>query len=76
MADPALHGNGEACPACALRREMQAEAGEWPAVPACNRCGGSGRLGFSEARIVAETVAEARARYWPAVEARWAEMGA
>lgn len=70
MPDPTLHGNGEPCPACALRREaMDQGAIIRPDTP-CNVCAGSGRLGYATAYIVALTVAEARRIHWPAFEAR------
>lgn len=76
MPDPALHGNGDPCPACEMRREAMAARGEWPEVRDCNVCAGTGRLPREIAVIVAETVAEARRLYWPAVEARWAAHNA
>lgn len=70
MADPALHGNGYACPACALRREVEDKTEILrPEVP-CNVCKGTSRLGYSDAEIVARTVEEARRIYWPVFEAR------
>lgn len=76
MADITLHGNGEACPACALRREVQDHGAILrPDVP-CNVCGGLGRLGFTDAEICRRTVEEARRCYWPEVERRWAEQSA
>jgi hypothetical protein len=71
MPDAALHGNGYNCPACELRREEQAARGEWPRVPDCNRCKGTGRLALRTKDIVAAAVAEARAHYWPERDARW-----
>ena len=71
MADITLHGNGgEACPACALRREAEDKGADVP----CNVCGGLGRLGFSDAEICHRTVEEARRCYWPEVEQGWAEQ--
>ncbi len=67
MADPALHGNGEDCPACSLRRAddpWQRRGYDW------NRCGGSGRLTFPIEDIVAAHVADARAHYWPQFDQR------
>lgn len=70
MADPTLHGNGYACPACELRREAEDKGAILrPDVP-CNVCGGLGRLGYSDAEIVRRTVDEARRLYWPAFKAR------
>ena len=76
MADITLHGNGEACPACELRREAQDNGAVLrPEVP-CNVCKGTGRLGFTAAEICRRTVEEARRCYWPEVERRWAEQSA
>lgn len=70
--DPGLHGNGEDCPACALRRdELRADRAMAQEVP-YNFCGGTGRVGRAVAEIVREAVEWARAVYWPAAEARWA----
>lgn len=74
MADATLHGNGEACPACTLRREVQDHGVLLrPDVP-CNVCGGLGRLGFTAAEVCRRTVEEARRCYWPKVEQGWAEQ--
>lgn len=75
MPDPALHGNGHACPACELRREAE-DKGAFlrPDVP-CNVCKGVGRLPIPEAEIVRRTVEEARRVYWPAFDARTAAHG-
>ena len=68
--DPALHENGQACPACALRREKINTAEILrPPVP-CNRCGGTGRVGFSAEQIIEAAVAWARIHYWPAFDRR------
>lgn len=68
MPDPTLHGNGEDCPACALRRdELRAAAAVDQVVP-CNFCGGTGR---AVVEIIREAVAWAGEHYWPACEARW-----
>ena len=69
MRVPGLHHNGERCPACALQREAK----PWARKIACNHCGGGGWLQKPDAQIVAETVAHARATYWPAREAAFAE---
>lgn len=70
MPDPTLCENGEDCPACALRRaEDPWQRGAHP----CNRCGGTGRIAWPVARIVANHVAEARALYWPAFDKRVGE---
>lgn len=75
MADPNLHGNGEACPACQLRREAEDKGAVIRPDTPCNVCHGTGRLAFSEAEIVARTVAEARRIYWPAFDRRIAAHG-
>ena len=70
MADPTLHGNGEPCPACALRREGEdTTAVLRPEVP-CNACGGTGRAGFTDEMIIAAAAAWAREHYWPAFDRR------
>lgn len=70
MADPTLHGNGYACPACEMRREVEdMRAVLRPAVP-CNVCAGTGRLGYSDAEIVRRTVEVARRLYWPEFDRR------
>lgn len=74
MADHTLHGNGYACPACEMRREVEDKSIVLrPDVP-CNVCRGSGRLGYSDAEIVRRTVEEARRLYWPQFEARIAHV--
>jgi hypothetical protein len=73
MTDAALHGNGEPCEACALRRELQDLASlEREPVP-CNVCKGSGRVPIPDAEIVRRTVEEARRIYWPAFAKRLQE---
>lgn len=69
MPDPALHGNGEDCPACALRREGHDPAAVLRPAVACNLCGGVGRIAIPTAEIIARQCAEARA-YWAAFDAR------
>ena len=70
MADPTLDGNGEPCPACALRRQDEdTTAVLRPAVP-CNHCGGIARVALPIEQIVAAHVAWARAHYWPEFERR------
>ena len=61
--DPALHGNGYACPACELRREEAHGIGGRLDIP-CNQCGGTGRIARPILEIIAEHVAEARQHYW------------
>lgn len=71
MADLALHGNHDACPACALRREtLGAVPIAYGEVP-CNVCLGKGFLPLEKMEIVRRTCEEARRIYWPLVEARW-----
>lgn len=61
MPDPTLHGNGDDCPACELRREDD----EWQTgTHPCNNCGGTGRIPRPTLRILNETVAQARKTYW------------
>lgn len=74
MAGATLHANGYACPACALRREVEDKRAVLrPDVP-CNVCGGLGRLCYSAAEVCRRTVEEARRCYWPEVEQGWAEQ--
>ncbi len=61
MPDATLHGNGENCPACALRRENDPWQTE---CHPCNFCQSTGRVPFTEARIVADAVAWAKDHYW------------
>ncbi|MDH2325975.1 hypothetical protein QCN27_03750 [Cereibacter sp. SYSU M97828] len=71
MPDHTLHGNHDACPACAMRREeIDTRAIDRESVP-CNMCGGDGFIPLPPAEIVRRTVEHARVHYWPAVEARW-----
>ena len=74
MPDKALHGNGDNCPACELRRDELRTAGAWKQEVECNYCGGEGRLARAVADIVREHVEHARAHYWPEREARWAKQ--
>ncbi len=61
MADPTLCGNGDDCPACALRREGDPwQTGKHP----CNNCGGTGRIPRSMKDIVEQQAAQARRTYW------------
>lgn len=69
MTDRTLHGNGEPCPACALRREFRGPGLAPDPIP-CNLCGGVGRLALSDAEIVAAAVAWARVHHWPAFDRR------
>lgn len=71
MPDPALHGNGDDCPACALRREDLRASGAMDQSVPCNFCGGHGRVGRAVAAIIAEACAWAVTNYWPAKEAEW-----
>lgn len=70
MADPGLHENGEPCPACALRREAEDKTSILRTPVPCNNCGGTGRIGFSDAQIVATAAAWAREHYWPEFDRR------
>jgi hypothetical protein len=71
MPDASLHGNGDDCPACALRRdELRAARAMDQSVP-CNFCGGEGRVGRAVAAIIREACAWAIEHYWPAKEAEW-----
>ena len=68
MPAPHLHGNGLPCPACALQREARGVPRGFGRVPglACNRCGGTGLVAKSAARIVAEALRAAREGLaWP-----------
>jgi hypothetical protein len=72
MVDKTLHGNGEDCPACNLRRdELRAQHAMDQAVP-CNFCGGTGRVGIAVVDIIREAVSWAAKNYWPDREASWA----
>lgn len=70
--DAGLHGNGDDCPACALRREdLRADRAMEQSVP-CNFCGGTGRVGRAVTEIIREAVQWAASHYWPERVARWA----
>lgn len=71
MPDITLHGNGEDCPACALRRDDLRAAGAMDQVVPCNFCGGTGRVGRAVAEIIREACAWAVENYWPAREEAW-----
>jgi len=71
MPDVTLHGNGQDCPACALRRDDLRAAAAMDQVVECNFCGGSGRVGRAVADIIREAVEWAAVNYWPEREARW-----
>lgn len=70
MADPSLHCNHDACPACEMRREVadytQISRAEIP----CNVCAGKGFLTLTDTEIVRRTCEEARRTYWPEFEKR------
>lgn len=70
MTNHTLHGNGERCPACELRRGMVDLGMILRAVIQCQVCNGTGLLPLSDAEIVRRTVEEARRIYWPQFEAR------
>ena len=70
MPDHTLHGNGEPCPACELRREALDRSQILQPVIECQVCDGSGLVPLSAAEIVRRTCEEARRIYWPAFEAR------
>lgn len=70
MPDPSLHGNGEPCPACTLRREAEDTSLIKRPDVECNLCLGTGRIGYTREAIIAAHVAWAREHYWPAFDAR------
>jgi hypothetical protein len=70
-----LHGNGERCPSCALRRE-EAEGVFGPRFVACNRCGGAGWIQRPDHEIAADMARIACAHYWPARERDFARHNA
>ncbi len=76
MADPTLHGNGIACPACELRREEAHRHFTGRIDVPCNNCGGTGRVAFSTSDIIRGHVVWARENYWPERIARWAASAA
>lgn len=73
MPDQTLYGNGEDCPACALRRDELRESAAFDQVVSCNFCGWTGRVGRAVAAIVREAVNWAADHYWPEREARWSK---
>lgn len=62
-----LHGNGERCPSCALRREAGGGVFGFGHVE-CNFCGGTGWIQRPDHEIAAEMARIACAVYWPARE--------
>ena len=70
MPDMNLHGNGENCPACALRRDELRQSAALDQVVACNFCGGTGRVGRAVEDIIREDVKWAAEFYWPDRERR------
>ena len=73
MPDITLHGNGEDCPACALRRDHLRAEGAIDQVVECNFCGGTGRVGRAVEAIIREAVEWAAKHYWPSREKAWAK---
>lgn len=71
MPDASLHGNGDDCPACALRRDELRAAGAMDQTVDCNLCGGLGRIPRDPGEIVRLSAEWARRHYWPAREAAW-----
>lgn len=71
MPDITLHGNGDNCPACELRRDELRAAASMDQAVSCNFCGGTGRVGRAVVEIVREACEWARREYWPAREAAW-----
>ena len=65
MPDITLHGNGEDCPACALRRDQLRADAAMDQVVDCNFCGGTGRVGRAVEAIIREAVEWAAVHYWP-----------
>lgn len=80
--DSTLHGNCIPCPSCELRREaLTGLSGEFGPITdhrhvhvPCNDCGGQGLRPLTAQQVVDAAAAEARAKYWPAKEAVWAEQ--
>lgn len=70
LADPALKGNHDPCPACELRREALGAVPIPHGEVGCNVCKGTGWLVLADAEIVRRTCEEARRIYWPAFERR------
>lgn len=69
--DAALHENGTACPACALRREEANRRFSGPANVPCNNCNDTGRVSAGVDNVIRRNVDWARAHYWPERERRW-----
>mgnify|MGYP000406868297 CR=1 FL=1 len=74
MADKALHGNGDNCPACELRRDDLRASKAMDQSVECNFCGGTGRVGKAVEQIIREAVEWARVHYWPERKAAWARQ--
>jgi hypothetical protein len=70
-----LHGNGERCPSCALRREAASEV-FGPGFVECNRCGGTGWVQRPDHEIAVDMARIACAHYWPAREQDFASQNA
>lgn len=73
MPDPYLHGNGEACHACAdgrFRVSLKYNSPVMRPEGRCTTCHGTGKAPLPTAEIVARTVEEARRIYWPQWERR------
>lgn len=64
MPDMFLTGNGEDCPACALRRNELRAARAMEQSVACNQCNGIGRIERPIEVIIAEAVLWAEDHYW------------
>ncbi|KIC42213.1 hypothetical protein RA27_02115 [Ruegeria sp. ANG-R] len=65
MPDPSLHGNGEDCPACALRREADRDRTVYGSARLdCNNCHGTGRIAYTVRQVYEIQLAEARKHYW------------
>lgn len=74
--DAGLHGNGDDCPACALRRDDLRAVGAVDQTVPCNLCHGAGRIARPVETVIAGHVAWARAHYWSAFDERNREHGA
>ncbi len=68
--DPSLHGNHDACPACAMRREVADNAPMERALIPCNVCRGTGHIPLSSVEIKRRTCVEAMRLYWPEFDRR------